>query len=127
MQFLTRLVVTALATAAAVWLIPGITLTGGDNSDKVITLLLVALVFGLVNAIVKPIVSALSTCLVIITFGIFLLVINALMLMVTSWLATQFGIGFHVAGFWPAVWGSLVISVVGSLLGGLLGSKRDRD
>lgn len=127
MQFLTRLVVTALATAAAVWLVPGITLAGGDNADKAVTLLLVALVFGVVNAVVKPIVSALGTCLVIITFGIFLLVINALMLMLTSWLATQFGIGFHVDGFWPALWGSVIISIVGSVLGGLLGSKKDRD
>lgn len=122
-----RLIVTALATAAAVWLIPGIDLTATDTSDKVITLLVVALIFGVVNAVIKPLVSALSTCLVIVTLGLFLLVINALMLMLTSWLSGQFGLGFHVAGFWPALWGSIVISVVGSILGGLLGTNKNQN
>lgn len=122
-----RLIVTALATAAAVWLIPGIDLTATDTSDKVITLLVVALIFGVVNAVIKPLVSVLSTCLVIVTLGLFLLVINALMLMLTSWLSGQFGLGFHVAGFWPALWGSIVISVVGSILGGLLGTNKNQN
>lgn len=122
MQFLTRLIVTALATAAAVWLVPGIHLTGGDMSDNVITLLLVALIFGAVNAVIKPVVKVVGTCLIILTLGVFLLVINALMLMLTSWLSTQFGLGFHVDGFWPAFWGAVIISIVGALLGGLLGS-----
>lgn len=120
MQFLLRLIVTAAATAVAVWLIPGINLTASDTGDQVIALLIVALIFGVVNALVKPVVQVVSTCLVILTFGLFLLVINALMLMLTSWLATQFGLGFHVDGFWPALFGSIVISIVGSLLGGLL-------
>ena len=124
MQFLTRLVVTALATAAAVWLVPGINLSTTDTTDQAVTLLLVALVFGVVNAVVKPLVNLVSTCLVVLTLGLFLLVINALMLMLTSWLAGQFGLGFTVDGFWPALWGSLIISIIGSLLGGLLGSAR---
>lgn len=126
MKFLTRLIVTAIATAAAVWLIPGINLTAADTSDKVITLLVVALIFGVVNAIVKPVVTVVSTCIVVLTLGLFLLVINALMLLLTSWLSTQFGLGFHVDGFWPALFGSIVISIVGSLLGGLLNVDKEK-
>ncbi|NHB84093.1 phage holin family protein [Tessaracoccus sp. HDW20] len=122
MRFLMRLIVTALATAVAVWLVPGIHL-GSDN--QVVTLLLVALIFGLVNAIIKPLVTVVSTCLVVLSLGLFMLVINAGMLLLTSWLAGNFGLGFHVAGFWPALWGSLIISVVGAILGGLLGNNRE--
>ena len=127
MQFLMRLIVTALATAAAVWLVPGISLTASDTTDKVVTLLIVALIFGAVNAVIKPLVSVMSTCLLVLTLGLFLLVINALMLMLTSWIGTQFGIGFHVDGFWSALFGSIIISVVGAILGGLLGSGKKRD
>lgn len=125
MRFLLRLIVTALATAVAVWLVPGIHLTAGDTGDKVVTLLLVALIFGVVNAIIKPIVTFVSTCLVVLTLGLFLLVINAAMLLLTSWLAGNFGLGFHVDGLWPAFWGSVIISIMGSLLGGGLGSKQE--
>lgn len=124
MQFLMRLIVTALATAAAVWLVPGISLTASDTTDKVVTLLIVALIFGAVNAVIKPLVSVMSTCLLVLTLGLFMLVINALMLMLTSWIGTQFGIGFHVDGFWSALFGSIIISVVGAILGGLLGSGK---
>ena len=119
-----RLIVTALATAAAVWLVPGISLTASDTTDKVVTLLIVALIFGAVNAVIKPLVSVMSTCLLVLTLGLFMLVINALMLMLTSWIGTQFGIGFHVDGFWSALFGSIIISVVGAILGGLLGSGK---
>lgn len=124
MQFLMRLIVTALATAAAVWLVPGISLTASDTTDKAVTLLIVALIFGAVNAVIKPLVSVMSTCLLVLTLGLFMLVINALMLMLTSWIGTQFGIGFHVDGFWSALFGSIIISVVGAILGGLLGSGK---
>jgi len=117
-----RLIVTALATAVAVWLVPGIHL---GSEDRVVTLLLVALIFGLVNAIIKPIVTVVSTCLVVLTLGLFMLVINAGMLMLTSWLAGNFGLGFHVDGFWPALWGSLIISIVGAILGGILGNNHE--
>lgn len=121
MDFIWRLIVTAAATAIAVWLVPGISITG---ENQVLTLVIVALIFGVVNAIVKPLTQALSACLIVLTLGLFLLVINALMLMLTSWLAGQFGIGFEVDGFWPALFGSIIIAVVGALLGGLLGNKR---
>lgn len=118
MDFIWRLIVTAIATAVAVWLVPGISITG---ENQILTLIVVALIFGVVNAVVRPLTQALSFCLIILTFGLFLLVINALMLMLTSWLAGQFGIGFEVDGFWPALFGSVIIAVVGALLGGVLG------
>ena len=118
MDFIWRLIVTAIATAVAVWLVPGISITG---ENQILTLIVVALIFGVVNAVVRPLTQALSFCLIILTFGLFLLVINALMLMLTSWLAGQFGIGFEVDGFWPALFGSIIIAVVGALLGGVLG------
>ena len=78
----------------------------------------------MVNAVVKPFTHVLSFCLVLITFGLFLLVINAAMLLLTAWVAQKFGIGFFIDGFWPALWGSIVISVVSSLLGGAFGTEK---
>ncbi|HEX5565639.1 MAG TPA: phage holin family protein [Streptomyces sp.] len=112
MAFLVKTIANAVALAVAVWLLDGITLSGGDTGDKTLTLVLVALIFGLVNFVVKPITQMLSLPLLILTLGLFTLVINALMLMLTSWLAGQVGLAFHVAGFWTAVLGGLVISIV---------------
>ncbi len=125
MQFLTRLIATAGATALAVWLVPGITLDANDTSSQVLTLVGVSLVFGVINAIVKPLTQALSACLIVLTLGLFLLVINGWMLLLTSWVAGQLGLGFHVDGFTSAFWGALIISVAGAIFGGLLGSERD--
>ena len=126
MNTLLRIIAIAVATAVAVWLVPGISMTSDTTEAKVITLLLVAVLIALVNAIVKPFATALGFCLIVLTLGLFYLVINALMLMLASWLAGQFGIGFQVDGFWPALWGSIVISIVSALTGGLLGvDKKD--
>ncbi len=121
MDFIWRLIVTAVATAIAVWLVPGISITG---ENQILTLVIVSLIFGLVNAVIKPLTQALSFCLIILTLGLFLLVINALMLMLTSWLAGQLGVGFEVDGFLPALFGSIIIAVIGALLGGVLGNRR---
>jgi len=123
MRLLIRLIISALATALAVWLVPGISLTATDTGEKVLTLLIVAAIFGLVNAVVRPLVTIAGACLVILTLGLFLFVINALMLMLTSWLAISLGFGFEVDGFWWAVLGSIIISVATSLMSGLLEVK----
>lgn len=126
MKFIVRLIVTALATAAAVWLVPGISLTSSDLTDKLLALLAVALIFGVVNGVVAPLVKGLSACFIVLTLGLALLVINALMLMLTSYLSRVLGLGFQVDGFWAAFWGAIVISLVGALFGGLLGGgKKD--
>ena len=111
MTFLVWVVVNALALAVAAWLIGGITVSGGTIGDKVVTLVLVALVFGVVNAVVAPVVRLLSLPFIILTLGLFLLVVNAAMLMLTSWISGQLGLGFEVAGFWTAVLGALVITI----------------
>jgi putative membrane protein len=77
----------------------------------VLTLIAVALVFGVVNAVVRPIANLLSLPLIILTLGLMIFVVNALMLLLTSWIAGQLGLGFHVDGFWTAVGGALIITV----------------
>jgi putative membrane protein len=112
MNFLVKTIANAGALAVAVWLLDKITLTGDSAGKEVGTLLLVALVFGLVNAVVKPLVKLLTLPLFILTLGLFTLVVNALMLLLTSWLADVVDLSFHVEGFWTAVLGGLIISIV---------------
>ncbi|MFD7694355.1 phage holin family protein [Streptomyces sp. NPDC059805] len=111
-NFVVKTIANAGALAVAVWLIDNITLTGDSTGKQVATLLLVALIFGLVNVVVKPVVKLLSLPLLILTLGLFTLVVNALMLLLTSWLADKVDLSFHVEGFWAAVLGGLIISIV---------------
>lgn len=111
-NFVVKTIANAGALAVAVWLLDKITLTGDSTGKEVGTLLLVALVFGLVNVVVKPIVKLLTFPLFIVTLGLFTLVVNALMLLLTSWLADTLDLSFHVEGFWTAVLGGLIVSVV---------------
>ncbi|MCX5377161.1 phage holin family protein [Streptomyces sp. NBC_00091] len=112
-NFVVKTLANAAALAVAIWLLSGITLDDGSTTGRrALTLILVALVFGLVNFIVKPVVKLLSFPLFILTLGLFTLVVNALMLMLTSWLAEKFELSFHVDGFWTAVLGGLIISIV---------------
>ncbi|MFI9592326.1 phage holin family protein [Nonomuraea sp. NPDC052265] len=119
MRFIIRTVAAAAALWVAIQLLDGIKITAPENSAKYWgVLLLVALIFGVVNAIVKPIVKALGCAVIVLTLGLFLLVINAGMLLLTSWIAGQFDIPFHVDNFYPAAfWGAIIISVVSWLLG----------
>ena len=104
-----------LATAAAFWvaaqIVPGITHTGSAFG-----LLGVAVVFGVVNALIAPFVKLFALPFILVTLGLFALVVNALMLMLTGWLAGGLNLGLAVAGFWPAFLGSIVISVVSALV-----------
>ncbi|MEU6530385.1 phage holin family protein [Streptomyces sp. NPDC046928] len=111
-NFVVKTIANAGALAVAVWLIDDITLTGDSTGKEIATLLLVALIFGLVNVVVKPVVKLLSLPLLILTLGLFTLVVNALMLLLTSWLADKVDLSFHVEGFWTAVLGGLIISIV---------------
>jgi len=110
-RFLIWVVVNALALAAAAWLIEGIRVSGGTTEEQVITLVVVALIFGVVNAVVEPIVKLLSLPFIILTLGLFLIVINAAMLMLTSWISGELGRRFEVEGFWTAVLGAIVITI----------------
>ncbi|MFH9012915.1 phage holin family protein [Streptomyces sp. NPDC017943] len=111
-NFLVKTIANAGALAVAVWLLDKITLTGDSTAKEIGTLIVVALLFGLVNFLVKPVVKLLSLPLLILTLGLFTLIVNALMLLLTSWLAGLFDLSFHVEGFWTAVLGGLIISVV---------------
>ncbi|QNP71649.1 phage holin family protein [Streptomyces roseirectus] len=111
-NFVVKTIANAGALAVAVWLLDKITLTGDSTGKKIVTLLLVALLFGLVNFLVKPVVKVLTFPLFILTLGLITLVVNALMLLLTSWLADKLDLSFHVEGFWTAVAGGLIISVV---------------
>jgi putative membrane protein len=111
-SFLVRVVVNSVALGVACWLLSDISLTGGTTSEQVLRLLLVAVVFGLVNAVVRPVVKLLSFPFILLTLGLLIFVINALMLMLTSWLSGKLGLGFHVDGFGTALVGALIITVV---------------
>jgi putative membrane protein len=119
MRFLVRLLVNAFALWVAVQIVPGISYEGPWAK-----LLLVALVFGLLNALVRPLLLLLSCPMLILTLGLFTLVINALVLWMTSGLSGGFGLGFHVSGFGAAFLGALVISIVSILLSVLLPDPR---
>ena len=103
--------------------VTGISFTG----DNYAALLGVAFLFGVVNVIVKPILQFFSFPVVLLTLGLFLLVINALMLLLTSYLSSRMGFGFHVDGFVPALIGSLVVSVTAAVLHFVLGTNRESD
>jgi putative membrane protein len=119
-KFLIWVVVNALALAAATWLLDDIELTGSSTEDRVITLVLVALIFGVINAVIAPVVKLLSLPFIILTLGLFLLVVNAAMLLFTSWVAEQFDLGFHVDGFWTAVIGAIIVTIATWILEAVL-------
>jgi putative membrane protein len=114
--FLLRVVINALALGAAAWLLDGISV-GGDSNEQLWTLLAVGLVFGVVNTFITPVVKLLSIPFIIVTLGLFLIVVNALMLLLTEEIADLFGLRFTVDGFWTAVLGSIIISIVSAVLG----------
>jgi len=125
-RLILRLLANAGALAVATWLLSGITLTAATTGRKVLTLLVVALIFGIVNAIVKPIFTVVTAVAVLLTLGLFLIVINALMLLLTSWISDQVDLGWSVDGFWTAVWGSIIVSIVSFVVNAFIPEKDDR-
>jgi putative membrane protein len=117
-----RLVITALALWVAVRLVPGIDFTG-----SALALLGVSLVFGAVNAVLKPILTVLTCPLIFLTLGLFTLVLNALLLLATARLSQALGLGFAVDGFWPAFWGGLLIGISSTILTAMTGVERQRE
>jgi putative membrane protein len=104
-----------ILNAAALWIaaavVPGLGFTGGPGR-----LLLVAAVFGIVNSTLRPLLTILTCPLIVVTLGLFTLVLNALMLMVTGWLSESWNLGFTVSGFWAAFFGGLVVGIVSMIL-----------
>ncbi|MCI3223254.1 phage holin family protein [Streptomyces sp. NBC_01725] len=124
-NFVVKTIANAGALAVAIWLINDITLTGDSTGKKALALVVVALIFGVVNFVVKPIVQLLTLPLFIVTLGLFTLVVNALMLLLTSWFADKLDLSFHVEGFWTAVLGGLIISIVSWALNVVLPDDKD--
>ena len=122
--FLIKVLAAALALWVATLIVPGIELEGSTFTDRLGTLLIVAIIFGVVNAIAKPIATLFSLPLIVLTLGLFLLVLNALMLLLTNWLAGLFDLPFDVDGFWAAFWGAIVISIVTFVVGLFVGDAR---
>ncbi|SIN30264.1 phage holin family protein [Micromonospora cremea] len=121
---LIRLATTALAFWLATLLIPGITLESSSATETVTTLILVAAIFGVVNAVLQPIIKTVGCGFYLLTLGLIALVVNGLLFLLTSWIADQAGLPFEVDGFWPAaVLGALFVSIVTWVLGAIL----DRD
>ena len=117
MRLVTWLVTNAIALAVAAWLFEGIWFSGptegrAEIEEKLLPLLVVALILGVVTAIVKPVLTLLTLPVVVLTIGLFLIVINAFMLQLTAWLSGKLDLGFHVDGFLTAVGGAIVITVV---------------
>ncbi|MFJ5230184.1 phage holin family protein [Kitasatospora sp. NPDC088391] len=111
-NFVIKTLINAVAIWIAAWIVTGITLSGDDWQHKALTVVAVALVFGVVNFLIKPLVKLLSLPLFILTLGLFTFVINALMLWLTSWASDKLSLDFHVEGFGSALLGALIISVV---------------
>ena len=121
-SFLIRWGITAGAVAVAAWLVPGIYV---EDPHGVWAVVLVALVLGLVNAFIRPLLSVLSCGLIVLTLGLFTLVINALMFWLASWVTTDLlGFGFYVDGFWNALLGAIIVSIVSALASSLIGKGR---
>jgi putative membrane protein len=110
-KFLVWVAVNAVALAIATWLLRGITLSGASTSQQVVTLVVVALIFGVINAVVRPVVKLLSLPFILLTLGLLIFVINACMLLLTSWVAGQIGVGFAVHGFLTAVYGAVIVMI----------------
>ncbi|MFC5992636.1 phage holin family protein [Pseudonocardia hispaniensis] len=111
-----RVAVVALALWVATLLIGGIELGAGPASSRIGTLVVVAVIFGLVNAVLKPLIKIVGCPLYILTLGLISLVVNALLFMLVGAIASGVGLPFTVTGFWAAFWGAIVVGVVGFLL-----------
>jgi putative membrane protein len=116
-----RWLINTLALYLATKWLPGLHYDKGP-----LGLLAVAAIFGIVNSTVRPLLTMLTCPLVLLTLGLFTLVINALMLLFTSWLSSRFDLGFHVDGFWPAFWGGLLIGIVSTVLTLAVGEREVR-
>jgi putative membrane protein len=120
-SLLIRWLINTLALYVAVQVVPGVEYHGGAMG-----LVIVAAIFGLVNALLRPLLTLLTCPLVLVTLGLFLFVINALMILFTGWVSSRFDLGFSVAGFWPAFWAGLLISLVSLVLSVMVGEKEVR-
>jgi len=121
-KFILRTVVNGFALYAAVYLIPGIV----PENPNPVSWVWLALIFGLVNALVKPLLKVLTCGVILLTLGLFTLVINTALFYITAWLGSQFGFGLRIESFWAAFFGALIISVISSILTAFLKDEPER-
>jgi putative membrane protein len=126
MRFLLRVLVSAAALGVATWAVSGIELLAGNGWTRVGTLVAVALIFGLINATLKPLIKLVGCAFYVLTLGLVALVVNGLLLWLTSVIAGDLTLPFHITGFWPAFWGAIIVGLVSWLLNLLIGDKRRR-
>ena len=122
-NFLIRTAVNAVALWVAAWLIDGIVLAedGTTFASNFATIVLVALIFGVVNAIVKPIAKVLAFPVIVLTLGLFTFVVNAFLLQLTEWISDPLGLSFVIEEFWwDAVLGALIVTIVSMILSWIL-------
>ncbi|MEU4378786.1 MULTISPECIES: phage holin family protein [Actinomycetes] len=112
MGFLIRLAITAVALWVTTLVVPGVEVSGRSGTNSALTLVVVALIFGVVNAVLKPLVKVVGCVFYLLTLGLFALVVNALLFLLTDWIARALDLPFHVDGFWAAFWGAIVMAVV---------------
>ncbi|WP_342782059.1 phage holin family protein [Trebonia kvetii] len=126
LKILLRVLVAAAALGVAAWLVPGIVLTGHDTPAKVLTLLIVAVIFGVINAVLKPIIKTVGCAFYLLTLGLVAIVVNGLLLWLTSYIVyNKLHEPFHVTGFVAALEGALIVGVVSWLLHLILGDEKD--
>ena len=123
---LIRIAVVAVALWVATLVVPGIGVAAGTPATRLLTLVGVALIFGLVNAVVKPVVKVLGCAFYILTLGLFALVVNALLFLLVGWLAGTVGLPFVVNGFAAAFFGAIVVGIVSFLLHVVIPDRLDR-
>ncbi len=116
-----RVMINALSIVIAVKLVDGLSFAG-----EWWKMIIVGAVFGLVNSVIKPVVKLFSIPFIILTLGLFTLIINTLMLALTASLSDTFHLGFHIRGFWPAFWGAIIVSIVSMVLSWITGLRHVR-
>ena len=127
MRFLLRVLVSAAALAVATGAVSGITLPAASGWSKTGTLLAVALIFGIINATLKPLIKVVGCAFYILTLGLAALVVNGLLLWLTSWVAGKLSLPFHITGFWAAFWGAIIVGLVSWVLNLFIRDKRSED
>src|SRR5215469_7088542 len=116
MKLLLRILIPAVALYVAHLLISGIQINGGSDAKKAGTLIIIALIFGVVNAVLKPIIKTIGCLFYILTLGLIGLVVNGALLYLCSWIAAQVSLPFHITSFMAAFWGAIIVGIVGWLL-----------
>jgi putative membrane protein len=121
-----KVVVNAVALWVATKLVAGIEVGGGSHTTRIVTLVVVALIFGVVNAVLKPIIKTVGCAFYVLTLGLIGLVVNALLFLLVGVVARTLRLPFHIVGFVPAFWGAIVVAVVGFLLHLIIPDRYDR-